>query len=1515
MPPPAPDPPHHGNAPMNRRPPRRLVAPRPQGLEARRLLAISAAYVGLDTLDVAGPTAAIGPGGFRNLHVQVTIPAGTGGALPTLRALDVAGPGGFRWSFGTTGAGGGNPQANPAIAVAAGVVAADGKSERFDAYFSPVVAAVDPATGATATRALGNNQPLTLTVAYAYAGGPIATESAATNPALVVTPRDLDQPLADPAPALPAVAVGTFAATYRGQGADGMGHVVLAGLPAGSQVVPGTAELSDAAGLYWDAGSSYGRAELGMTIAQPGPGGTTADFAFPPRRDEAGSTMTLRFQLAATGSRWYVVDVPIAAGQHTDPNLRDGGPIDPATPAFVVSPTSTPDLVSYVDARGARQTADIQAVLDGGHKVVELAPGAYRISKPLMINAGMILRGAGAGTELDFAGLPAAIPGGIFNLNASHITLDGFKVRFLDARVNFTGEHAAIIVNQDVDQRARVDLNVLNLDIVAPATTAAVDPNNRQVLAVATTFFDTFNSGTIRGNTVVGGTIAVQGGPWLIANNRVLGAVAGTLNLGAFAAKGAHDVTLADNVVSNADPARGGLIDRFFVTSDSGYGYAITGNVVGPNVGVAAAVPGGSPSTPVDPRNNREVILFEDYGKIYEGSVNAIGVSGSAASGDARRVLSIPRAELALFSGYYWAGRWAVTILNGPDAGSHVSVIQAFPSATDPANAIFLLDAPLPAGSYDLSIQPAYARVTIANNTVDTAGTVSTALVFASSMVDATVTGNTFAGDRSAELDGHGNLEQSQAIRFNPYKASLSRNYLHQDGTDESYNVLAVQINGNTIVDAVGGVQAYLEVNQTLATTAGRTYGFLDLRDNQFRYSYANPRAIVVGNAGDYARPVNNAGAVVDPSARNFVDPSTIRVAASGNTVVWTGGAAPATDTVVNGATVNGTRYGGNVALALLTGVGGSGTGTGTGTGGAVPVAPPAGVRGTVGITADANPSAGAAGLDGAGNTYSADALGSAGGTISWRGQAFNVGAPGSASVVSLGGVGIPLPPGKYATMLLLGAATYGAHPVRLVVHYTDGTAATFDQTFSDWAGGSTAPGETVVATTPYFNSARGGRQAGTRSLYGYSFALDPTRTVAYLETSNDDRAKLVALDLVPAAAAPAPVLGDPGFEAVAVGSGWLGYRYGPTGSAWAFDAGAGLSGNGSAFTAGNPVVPGGGQVAFLQGTGTITQAVTFAAAGTYQLTFLAAQRAAGPYYNLGGQDFQVAVDGVVVARVRPAGTAYQAFATASFAATAGAHAITFRGIDSAGGDNTAFLDAVALVPAAPPAAPTLGDAGFEAVRPANGYAYNPAGSAWTFSTPGPDTGSGVTGNNSGFTNANPDAIGGRQVAFLQSRGVLSQAINFGVGGTYQIGFLAAHRAGYGVEDFQVRVDGVAVGTFAPATAWYQALTTGTFTVAAGVHTIAFVGLDTGGGDRTAFLDDILITPATAPAITATGGLPAAAARIAIPALPTPTPSPTPTVGVATPRPPASAAPAARSRPAPPPQGRTTSDPARPGTA
>jgi glucose/arabinose dehydrogenase len=311
-------------------------------------------------------------------------------------------------------------------------------------------------------------------------------------------------------------------------------------------------------------------------------------------------------------------------------------------------------------------------------------------------------------------------------------------------------------------------------------------------------------------------------------------------------------------------------------------------------------------------------------------------------------------------------------------------------------------------------------------------------------------------------------------------------------------------------------------------------------------------------------------------------------------------------------------------------------------------------------------------------------------------------------------------------------------------------------------------------------------------------------------------------------------VIIDPGFEAPAQGSGSNAYTYSPSGSAWTFTSGAGLTGNGSGFTSGNPSAPQGSQVAFLQFTGSVSQVVNLAA-GSYTVTFSAAQR---QNFQASSQQIKVTVDGNIVLTLTPAGTTYAIYATNSFTVTAGSHTIAFVGLNPNGGDNTAFLDQVSVNAFTSP--PPLGDAGFESPSVGTGstaYVSDPSGTPWTFSGT-----AGISANATNLTSGNSSAPQGSQVAFLQDFGSISQVVTLS-SGSYAITFSAVQRQNNQASTQVIKVteDGNTVATITPSGSSYATYVTSYFTVSAGSHTIAFVGADPDGGDNTAFLDQITI--------------------------------------------------------------------------
>jgi hypothetical protein len=150
-------------------------------------------------------------------------------------------------------------------------------------------------------------------------------------------------------------------------------------------------------------------------------------------------------------------------------------------------------------------------------------------------------------------------------------------------------------------------------------------------------------------------------------------------------------------------------------------------------------------------------------------------------------------------------------------------------------------------------------------------------------------------------------------------------------------------------------------------------------------------------------------------------------------------------------------------------------------------------------------------------------------------------------------------------------------------------------------------------------------------------------------------------------------------------------YAYGPTGTAWTYLAGAGdgVTGNGSLFTF-SQVAPDGNQVGFIQGAdSSISQAISGWKAGKlYTLTMSVAQRTFGcgvfsSGAGCGPQNLEVLLDGVVIGTFTASSGTYTDMSTKPFAASAGSHTLTIKGLNTvpgyAGQDNTAFIDALRL--------------------------------------------------------------------------------------------------------------------------------------------------------------------------------------------------------------------------------------------
>jgi ABC-type transport system involved in multi-copper enzyme maturation permease subunit len=155
-------------------------------------------------------------------------------------------------------------------------------------------------------------------------------------------------------------------------------------------------------------------------------------------------------------------------------------------------------------------------------------------------------------------------------------------------------------------------------------------------------------------------------------------------------------------------------------------------------------------------------------------------------------------------------------------------------------------------------------------------------------------------------------------------------------------------------------------------------------------------------------------------------------------------------------------------------------------------------------------------GLDGVGFAYSSSQLAA---NRILNGVQFNFGPPNQLDAVHGGDAPINLPPGQFATLQLLGAAVNGpALEQTIAVTYTDGSATTFTQSFSDWCSCRTnpgeQPGETLAVSTPYRDVRSGTQDGDPFYLYGYGFTLNRAKTVRTLTLPENRNVVILAATL-----------------------------------------------------------------------------------------------------------------------------------------------------------------------------------------------------------------------------------------------------------------------------------------------------------------------------------------------------------------------------------------------------------------
>jgi len=188
-----------------------------------------------------------------------------------------------------------------------------------------------------------------------------------------------------------------------------------------------------------------------------------------------------------------------------------------------------------------------------------------------------------------------------------------------------------------------------------------------------------------------------------------------------------------------------------------------------------------------------------------------------------------------------------------------------------------------------------------------------------------------------------------------------------------------------------------------------------------------------------------------------------------------------------------------------------------------ISLAAAASVDNVVGIASTGSPTVDG-GLDADGYAYSETLLGQ---SVTWGGSTFALGAAGTFDAAS--NTTIPLPATNDSTLNLLATAVNGSQRNQtFVVTYTDGTTSTFTQNLSDWYSPQTFAGESQALKMAYRISPRGLESIGPIYLYGYSFAINGSKTLKSITLPNNRNVVVLAA----AAASPASTPPQPGSQA-----------------------------------------------------------------------------------------------------------------------------------------------------------------------------------------------------------------------------------------------------------------------------------------------------------------------------------------------------------------------------------------------
>jgi len=737
---------------------------------------VVAAFMGQGGQDWTGPTIGVGPDGYQDVRIALSNLSAAAAAHVTITAA--TNPPRV-WETGTNPDGRWNaelldrPGANGTLGTTA------------DVFFSSDVNLA--------------GVPLTVTVTYEHQNpdGSYTNRSGKTDAVVILAGPT------NPTLAMPVVAEANLprvSATSLPQDATspGYSHAALDASSLAATGAPRTFASVRSAVLSNQYGSSW--VYVGPNAASPYTGGsspmsmrydaTTGIFDFAPVRDESGSMLTLVLTFADGGQA-----VARFAGAASDVNLRVA---DTRLGAGVVDVSAAADLLAALQAHAPN---------------IHLAAGSYTLYQPLSLGYPVRIT-ADPGAVVTFALSNA--PGSSWNgasgailVSASHVALDGFAIRFRGVSTLWAAGNRAIV--QAGLGSSDVDLSFTNLDVFGPAAAVASGFED----AVPLMNFDPGDSGVIANNLLKGGWIQLGTGPWRVTGNDYQGAVPNTITPTFLNVYTSHDLTISGNHAHASAPA--GITQRFVVFGNAdkgqGIGNVIEGNTIDGGIGTPTGV-----DLPPGYGNNPEIILLETYQPRFEGKPSSISHDGS--------IVQIP----------YLRGPSArtgdvISIVTGPHAGEWRMIAQALSPTR------YLLDEPLPAGDYVITIGRGFVNQVYRGNTIDVRDMASNTvgLVISGNDWGSQIVGNAFLGGEALRIGAGSN----EGAFEGPYGAPWGWSRLP---------VLGLAIDGNLFVDAAVSLSVAHDRLYN-KSSGGRTYLAGDVSNNEIRWTGAGP-AVTIGTAG-----------------------------------------------------------------------------------------------------------------------------------------------------------------------------------------------------------------------------------------------------------------------------------------------------------------------------------------------------------------------------------------------------------------------------------------------------------------------------------------------------------------------------------------------------------------------------------------------------------------------------------------------------------------------------------------